>query len=302
MLRVPAHVVVIVLVIVGLVALPFAAVLLGADRWSQLPPDRPKIEAKQKTDRRPTTNGQPNAETDGAETTNPAVAEVHPEAAQADASKDISERGQEISEYWTVLGYSVRVTDSLLVVFNFLLFVGTMLLWWSTRRSVNIAERALIELERCFVTVEVTEPGIEGVSSGRFSVAGKRLEYRCLNYGRSAVHITEIYRTFPIIEGADLPEPVQHDFEQSRHLPAGVIAARDFPYIEREKPMTIFDSRIYEEGSVEKYRVFFLGYVTYLDVFGDLYVNGFCFVFDPYGDRFVRIGDGRYNYIEKLSD
>ena len=46
-------------------------------------------------------------------------------------------------------------------------------------------------------------------------------------------------------------------------------------------------------------QLFFMGRVRCEDIFRNIHVVGFCFVFDPIGGRYVRVGDGRYNYTRK---
>jgi len=41
------------------------------------------------------------------------------------------------SEFWTIFGHAIKITDALLVIFTFFLFLATALLWWSTRNLVR---------------------------------------------------------------------------------------------------------------------------------------------------------------------
>ncbi len=60
-------------------------------------------------------------------------------------------------------------------------------------------------------------------------------------------------------------------------------------------------NEVYGYLAAEKYRIWCFGYVRYRDTIGGIYVNGFCLVFDPTGERFVRMGPPTHNYthVEK---
>jgi len=45
--------------------------------------------------------------------------------------------GHQTSEFWIVFGHSIKITDTLLVIFTFLVFVATALLWWSTKNPTR---------------------------------------------------------------------------------------------------------------------------------------------------------------------
>jgi hypothetical protein len=44
---------------------------------------------------------------------------------------------------------------------------------------------------------------------------------------------------------------------------------------------------------------FFLGFVIFGDIFGNIYTLGFCFLFDRIGNRFILAGGDEYNYCHK---
>jgi hypothetical protein len=129
----------------------FLAVFLFVFRdcaWSQEPPKTPQVEHQQQPEsglkaqentcqyikpfQWPLSSG-PQIESDGAHLKTQSKAE------------EGSEHG---TEFWPPLyGYRLKVTDTLLVGINVLLFLATFALWWSTRRLVRggeqIAERQL---------------------------------------------------------------------------------------------------------------------------------------------------------------
>lgn len=166
-------------------------------------------------------------------------------------------------------------------------------------RSAKAAERALVDLERPIVFVEVPQAGlvVEG-SDGRFSLAGGCVTYQCVNYGRTPALLTEYHPTFLILEKGCFPDPVDPSKERGRELPVGCVSAQDAPYAQTEAPMKTFPAKLLEPGAVEKYSIYFIGYVRYTDIHGGRYINGFCFLYDWIGGKFVRRGDNQYNYTK----
>jgi hypothetical protein len=58
------------------------------------------------------------------------------------------------SEFWTIFGRDLKITDTLLVAFTALLFLATAALWWSTRRLVRGAQRSAERQLRAYVALE----------------------------------------------------------------------------------------------------------------------------------------------------
>jgi hypothetical protein len=172
----------------------------------------------------------------------------------------------------------------------------------SAARSADVAERALVDLERPHVFVEVTRAGIDLRSVAgagiRFATNGQ-LAYRVLNYGRTPARLLDIMRKFPVMPQPDMPDPLPPDGPPERTLPVGIMVADVHPYGETENPRAFYGTVFYENNAPLDKRLFFMGRVRYADIFNDTYVVGFCFVFDPTWKRFVRIGDELYNYARQ---
>jgi hypothetical protein len=168
-------------------------------------------------------------------------------------------------------------------------------------RAAKAAEKAITELERPQVFVEVSSPGLEvNLSDGRFELAGHRFEHKCVNYGRTTALLIEYLPKILILEAGAFPAPVGPKTERGRELPVGCVAAEGNPYTEGDTSMKTFDLKLLEAGASRKYRVYFVGYIRYADIFGARYINGFCSVYDPIGGRFVRRGNNQnYNYSRK---
>jgi hypothetical protein len=103
-----------------------------------------------------------------------------------------------------------------------------------------------------------------------------------------------------------MPYEINPETQRGPQFLSGSIAGYDRPYEENRplSPDVCDSSRMLDPQSWKDNRVFFVGYVRYRDILGNIYVNGFYFVFDTMAKRFVRIGGDGYNYIrtEKQSN
>jgi hypothetical protein len=184
---------------------------------------------------------------------------------------------------------------TLLDIFTLALAGSTFGLWLVTRRSVKLAERALTELERPYLVVDATRPGI-AIGVMGYSLDSEGTEWTAINYGRTPALLIDSLPTWPIETGLDMPHAIDPVAQRGKAFPAGCVAGPDRPYHETVEPIEDSDlAKLFEPDAAE-YRLFFTGYVRYGDFFGGVYVNGFCFVFEPESQRFVRIGDDAYNY------
>ena len=121
---------------------------------SQQPQQTPEIPAKKESNSPLKGDEKSTTKTKNAEGSVASVPELHPESSTNKAQQHAHQGGDETSEFWTVNGRRLKVTDSLLVVFTFLLFVATVLLWWSTNRLVRGAEDTAERQLRAYVTVK----------------------------------------------------------------------------------------------------------------------------------------------------
>jgi hypothetical protein len=172
------------------------------------------------------------------------------------------------------------------------LVISTAFLWLSTRKLAKTAARALIELERPFVYVEITQRGFGTSADGRLRADGQ-LVYQCVNLGRTPADIWNIVDNVVEIDKDKWPEPVIPS-RGARTMPPGVVAAPDKPYICRYDLRNRFGQSRGVNG--RETNMFFIGYVRYADIFGNRYVTGFCAMHDPVSWEFVLRGSDRYNY------
>jgi hypothetical protein len=124
-------------------AICFAATLCAAlDGFSQESlPQTPQVETQEQTKSRLEAEQPNDQKTDRGQQSPFGVEQIGSKGAQGEGHSDTAEGDQQGSEFWPALyGYRLKVTDTLLVAFTFLLFWATLALWLSTRRLVSGAE------------------------------------------------------------------------------------------------------------------------------------------------------------------
>lgn len=105
------------------------------------PPQTPNIKAEHQSDGALKAQPQSNDQTKSG--TDTAIRQEKPSAASETKSHDRPKEGaHEASEFWTIGGRSLKITDTLLVVFTFLLFLATVALFWATRDLVEDAKHS----------------------------------------------------------------------------------------------------------------------------------------------------------------
>jgi hypothetical protein len=245
---------------------------------------------------------QPNPEERGTEQVPPIVkvipTKTTPEVEQREKTKE--EHDRRLADYTEALFYATPflgfATFGLAVVAFFQMRDARKSIAAAVK-SADVAERALIELERPYLVVEVTRPGIAIGVTG-YSLDTEGTEWAAINYGRTPALLIDSFPHWPIEAGAAMPYAINPITQRGKAFPAGCVAGADRPYHETVEPIADADLPKLFSADVDgvDYRLFFTGYVRYGDFFGGVYLSGFCFVFEPAGERFVRIGGDAYNY------
>jgi hypothetical protein len=193
----------------------------------------------------------------------------------------------------------IAVFTAVLTFCNALLFVSNMGLWLQAKRSARIAERALTELEAPFLSIKINAPGLE--IKGR-NVTFGTLRWCVVNYGRAPATILEICDDTKATRiGTGLPAPIAPKTVSGTPMPYGIIAppqgqTDDFPFLAVREliPGTQGDEVPFSEKVL-----FFIGYVRYSDMLKNIFILGFCFVFDRSGNRWILAGGNEHNYCRK---
>jgi hypothetical protein len=173
----------------------------------------------------------------------------------------------------------------------------------AAQSSADISRRALTELERPYVVVEVPEPGIQGDASGNFSFSGSHPRWEVSNYGRSPAILIDRITRWKVENDGTLPYVIDPSKEKGLSFPEGCLVSEGRPFSERHNYFMESDEfqKMLDDHAWQIYRIWFFGYLRYGDILGGIYINGFSLVFDHRGQRFVRIGPSTHNYtrVEK---
>jgi hypothetical protein len=187
-----------------------------------------------------------------------------------------------------------------LVVFSFVQAREAKRSIIAAEKSAGIAERALIELEAPFLSIDIYEPGIHWGKERR--VTFDDLKFVIVNYGRTPAHILELTDSVEQVPiDAGLPSVLDPGKKHGNPLPYGVIAPPNLQ-TQEFKTITNIDFFAGSSGSVFADRTqnaFFRGLVRYKDIFGKYYVLGFCFLLDIKENRWVLMGGAEHNYCRK---
>jgi hypothetical protein len=206
---------------------------------------------------------------------------------------------------WTPESVSAAATI-IIALFTAVLGVSTVFLWFATRRSARIAERALTELERPFVYGGVREPGFKIVSSSYqqgSELERGELELCIYNFGRTLARLTRIEYEISAAPHGGIAKAIDPKIVGGRELPVGTVCATGDPYCETTKLRLCFFDEANDIATGKK-SVWIVGFVRYVDIFDTHHISGFTQVFDGIGGRFVRRGDQQYNYAytEKFAE
>lgn len=126
------------------------ALMIGTAQ-SQQPQQTPQIPAKKESNSPLKDEEKSETKTNNAKESVVSVPGSHPEISANKSQHNANQGGEEASEFWTIAGRRLKITDSLLVVFTFFLFFATVLLWWSTRRLVKAADNTAQKELRAYV-------------------------------------------------------------------------------------------------------------------------------------------------------
>lgn len=172
------------------------------------------------------------------------------------------------------------------------------------RRSTDIAERTLTELEAPFIAVRIIDKGVDkiyGIPDHEFGM----MKFSFANYGRTPIHLRQVEEKFTLISfERGLPDEFDLDFSNRIPMPRGVISAPgvDSP-IFTTYLMSDISNALAAAGPqpLVKNELFFQGFVRYDTIFNQKFRFGFCFIFNRYSDGWILAGEEKYNYLTRES-
>jgi hypothetical protein len=219
----------------------------------------------------------PKPETNGGEAQNPKSV-PSPSLAHTDSDKktsvsggDRDEAADEASEFWTIFGHHIKITDFWLVVFTCLLFVATLLLWIATRSLVVDARETSRKQLRAYLSLK---------PSNMVFIGDVPLEIDLIikNHGQTpasrvvfqnAVHFPE----YPLPQGYDPGNPADGGDSTEGVWPD------EKSSVKRELGRAIAPE-ILRGLKAGNRRVVAFGFVRYNDIFGEPHFTKLCASFD----------------------
>lgn len=136
--------------------LPFAFLVLAGNlcEASQEPPQIPQIETKQQAESRVQSKHNAEKKKDSASNSLSITPIIPGNTTNKEFEAKSTKRGEEESEFWpSFYGKRLKVTDTLLAAFTFLLFIATVALYWATRSLVKRADDTAKRQLRAYVFV-----------------------------------------------------------------------------------------------------------------------------------------------------
>jgi hypothetical protein len=273
----------------------------AADSWGQSKQSSPKASQQKATQQ------------DRGTETSPAVAKIIPTEKPKD-ELEAEKTKQESDRQLVKLTGDLANYTKLLFVATAALFIATAGLVFlsfdqsrDTRRSIRaaedsarIAERALTEMERPFVGIEIIESGFKAelvAEDDYYVTLEDNLTFRYVNHGRSPATVIETSDKFEICTAKNLPDPVDPN-ALGNQVPFGVILGANggtSPPSTREQSKGI-DKQDFMRVTSGDDNLIFMGFVRFRDIFNRTHVTGFCLRLSRSDARFYFAGDHRYNY------
>lgn len=257
--------------------------------YSETPPQAPRIESKEQTPNPP----QPKNNSDASPKSNsplPTIPmEPPPKVNTKEPSNNAQHASDEASEYWTIFGRWVKVTDTLLVIFTGLLFGATVFLYRATRDLVESAEKTAAMEMRAYIAVIICD--------AVFQESGKGLRFeakpRIINNGRTPAHNVRYRATVDILP-IDLPNDFTFPLPET-YTGGAVMGPQQHFDIGAIVTNYVLDPDVEDIKRCRKHALYIWGVVYYTDVFGSPRETKFCHMMVWFG-----IGDnervwGYYN-------
>lgn len=218
-----------------------------------------QVKTEQKADGGLKGQSQPRQQEGGARPTAPGSPSAAPSVAAPEGQRDARHSEEEGTEFWpSFLGLKLKITDSLLAIFTFGLFVATWFLYGSTRDLVQGAERTAERQLRAYVCLVggavVWKEAFNKYFRAHaiFKNSGQTPGHHLMTWANIVV---DDFSATPFIEAP--PEARSDD-------PRSIIAPQGETHISRIRRMEDGDLADIRSG---KKAIFFWGCVDYIDAF-----------------------------------
>jgi hypothetical protein len=205
-----------------------------------------------------------------------------------------------VQSFLDFLGVAITAVATIAIAwFTYTLRQSTDRLWKAgddqlkqIRRSANISERALTELEAPHLSIRIIDNGVVVTHLMPERYDRRRLDYAFVNHGRTPAQIVSYSQKIRAVRpGQGSPPPISEELLD--HVPYGfiippegreaeVIGMSCATEIEPEYESLLDDSTNF---------AFLLVAVRYRDVFGSIYFLSLCYMLDKIHNRFILTGD-----------
>lgn len=295
------------------------AIFSASPAYSQQLPQTPQVQAEKKSEVTPQNKSNPNTKHQPTRS-NEAFSSTKTAASN---STDYSNKGEDNgTEFWPMFfGYHIKVTDSFMVIINFILALFSALLWRSTQATGIFAEKQIAlariqteiaekqhslqqSLYRMALRPKLTIRNISFVEGKENLITTNRniwlIQFKIVNIGGSRAAIIksnatfiEIDEPFPAIPpySADVSTVKCHVREPGQAGPFETLVIEDNSLTEL---IDSWHSRNVTNGDNSTF--YFIGYIDYTDEINNIRRLSFCRQFNTRTKRFVEVDDTEYEY------
>lgn len=276
--------------------------------YSDVPIQTPRIKTEQKAAQPPEDHG--NAKQ------LPATAVVKPPSNAKTKNPEANARhsGEEGTEFWPQFhGVRIKITDSLLVLFTFILAIFTGLLWNSTHNlwaetkaagkttekaanAANTSAKATMLAERAYVKMSHVSPGVRWIEGNKELF---EIEVEVKNHGRTPASVTDVMIGAKLLEnGVLLPKPFPYPTRERESIPNAFLVTNETFFHTRTFPLRGQDLADAKCGAK---KLWIFGHVDYIDTFNTRHRAGYVRFYIPVVDdgrknNLFYMTEARYNY------
>lgn len=266
-------------------ALTFWMSVAASQPPPQHKPEAPQIEAPMQAERTGDAKGVTKSE--GSPASGASASGISP--LEHEPAKPQGEHGsEEGSEFWPpVYGYRVKVTDSLLVLFTFLLWLATQALLKDARSASSKDLRAYVGIE----TIDFVLPNIKKSKDKVWDGKGAYtfhdfLRPRIKNYGKTPASNMLCWTNWVNVPGIGVRLPDDFafdDFDSIAVEGADIVRSRMLLNAGQEyAPLTVVtDFAPFREAESRTHTMFLYGHIDYTDIYEKTWQHDFCFVYAP---------------------
>lgn len=242
------------------------ATVLGGNAMAQSqepPPQAPQIKTEQNPDGAASPRTNSHQDTQPADQVAPGKHQNSAIDAKQQTGEDAGKRAREDTEFWTIFGHRLKITDTLLAVFTFLLFLAgvgqgvflyradqaTHIAADAAKQSADVAEKTLVATNRPWISV-----GISIGSDLTYDTQGDArvvINFVLKNVGNSPAANVQILSEIPVVFGDARPfQKAISDREKLRPAGLGNLGVTLFPGETQTHARNLPISRV----SIEEFR------------------------------------------------